>query len=96
MPRTSPTIGRSRSDSSIARNAPSFARTFSRMPSRSNTSRFAIAIAAHTGWPANVNPCVKLFVPFMNGSATRSDAITAPIGAYALVMPLAVVIMSGW
>ena len=31
----------------------------------------------------------------MNGSATRSDTITAPIGAYAEVMPLAVVIMSG-
>ena len=66
------------------------------MPSRSNTSRFAIAIAEHTGCPANVNPCVKLLWPLRNGSATRSDAITAPIGAYALVIPLAVVIMSGW
>ena len=43
-----------------------------------------------------MNPCVKLFVPLANGSATRSEAITAPIGAYALVIPLAVVIMSGW
>ncbi len=32
----------------------------------------------------------------MNGSATRSEAIRAPIGAYALVRPLAVVMMSGW
>ena len=32
----------------------------------------------------------------MNGSATRSDAISAPIGAYAEVMPFAVVMMSGW
>ena len=31
----------------------------------------------------------------MNGSATLSEAITAPIGAYALVRPLAVVMMSG-
>ena len=66
------------------------------MPSCSNTSMLASATAAQTGWPANVNPCVKLCVPVMNGSATRSDAITAPIGAYALVMPFAVVIMSGW
>ena len=34
--------------------------------------------------------------PRMNGSATRSETITAPIGAYALVSPLAVVMMSGW
>ena len=65
------------------------------MFSRSNTSRLAIAIAEHTGCPANVNPCVKLFIPLANGSDTRSEAITAPIGAYALVIPLAVVIMSG-
>jgi hypothetical protein len=32
----------------------------------------------------------------MNGSATRSEAITAPIGAYADVMPFAVVMRSGW
>ena len=32
------------------------------MPSCSNTSRFASAIAAHTGCPPNVNPCVKLLV----------------------------------
>ena len=31
----------------------------------------------------------------MNGSATRSEVITAPIGAYAEVSPFAVVIMSG-
>ena len=60
-----------------------------------HASRFASAIAAHTGWPANVKPWVKLWLPSMNGSATRSEAITAPIGAYALVRPLAVVIMSG-
>ena len=41
----------------------------------------ASATAAHTGWPANVSPCVKLVCPCRNGSATRSEAITAPIGA---------------
>ena len=66
------------------------------MPSCSITSRLAIAIAADTGWPPNVNPWVKLLVPARNGSATRSDRITAPIGEYALVRPLAVVMMSGW
>ena len=65
------------------------------MPSFSITSRLASAIAAQTGWPANVNPWVKLLWPSMNGSATLSEAITAPIGAYALVRPLAVVMRSG-
>ena len=55
-----------------------------------------MATAAHIGCPPNVKPWVKLAVPLMNGSATRSDTITAPIGAYALVSPLAVVMMSGW
>ena len=41
-------------------------------------------------------PCVKFdFGPDMNGSATRSDTIVAPIGAYEEVRPFAVVIMSG-
>ncbi len=31
----------------------------------------------------------------MNGSATRSDTITAPIAAYEEVRPFAVVMMSG-
>ena len=70
-------------------------RTFSSTPSFSIASMFASAIAEQTGWPANVNPCVKLLMPCMNGSATRSVAITAPIGAYALVIPFAVVIRSG-
>ena len=39
---------------------------------------------------------MNVLVPCMNGSAIRSETITAPIGAYALVRPLAVVIMSGW
>ena len=45
--------------------------------------------------PPNVIPCVNIFVSWMNGSATRSGTITAPIGAYADVMPFAVVIRSG-
>ena len=94
-PRTSPTIAMSRSDSSMARNGPSFSRTCSRMPSRSNAAMLARATAAHTGCPPNVNPCVKLLAPSMNGCAMRSEAIIAPIGAYALVRPLAVVMMSG-
>ena len=64
--------------------------------SRSNASRLASAIAAHIGWPPNVEPWVKLLAPSMNGSAIRSETITAPIGAYALVRPFAVVMMSGW
>ena len=58
-------------------------------------SRFASATAADTGCPPNVMPCVNIFVSCMKGSATRSVAITAPIGAYAEVRPLAVVMMSG-
>ena len=34
-------------------------------------------------------------VPRRNGSATRSEAIIAPIGTYAEVSPFAVVMMSG-
>ena len=44
-------------------------------------SRFASATAADTGWPPNVIPWVKVRVSSMNGSATRSDTITPPIGA---------------
>ena len=44
-------------------------------------SRLAIAAAAATGCPPNVMPWVKMFVPSMKGSATLSEAITAPIGA---------------
>ena len=63
--------------------------------SRSKTSRLAIATAAETGWPPNVIPCVKDFGSDMNGSATRSETIAAPIGAYEDVSPLAVVMRSG-
>ncbi len=59
-------------------------------------SRFASAIAAETGWPPNVMPCVNVCLPAMNGSATRSEVITAPIAAYDEVSPFAVVMMSGW
>ena len=46
-------------------------------------SRLAIATAAAIGWPANVDPWANIAVlpASMNGSATFSDAITAPIGA---------------
>ena len=71
----------SRSESSIARKSPSFSRTCSSMPSRSKTSMLASATAAHIGWPPNVKPWAKEFVPSRNGSMTRSEAITAPIGA---------------
>ena len=59
-------------------------------------SRFASATAAATGWAPNVKPWANMRLPSMKGSATRSDAIRAPIGAYAEVRPLAVVIRSGW
>ena len=54
-----------------------------------------MATAAATGWPPNVKPWENISVPSMKGSATLSEAITAPIGMYADVMPLAVVMMSG-
>ena len=57
---------------------------------------FAIATDAAIGWPANVRPCRNDAVPSRNGSAILSRVITQPIGAYADVMPFAVVIMSGW
>ena len=41
----------------------------------------ARATAAQTGWPPKVNPWANIAVPSMKGSATRSDTITAPIGA---------------
>ena len=85
----------SRSDSSMARNAPSFSRTCSSRPSFSKTSRLASATAAHIGCPPHVMPWAKEFVPSRNGSITLSDAMTAPIGAYELVRPFAVVMMSG-
>src|SRR5829696_7877643 len=56
----------------MPRNSPSFSSTWPHRSSRSNTSRFAIAIAADTGWPPKVMPCVKAFLPVMKGSATRS------------------------
>ena len=56
----------------------------------------ASATAEATGWPPNVMPWVNELPGLENGSKTRSEAITAPIGAYADVMPFAVVMMSGW
>ena len=44
-------------------------------------SMFAIATAAADTGPPKVMPWVNIFVSWMNGSATRSDTITAPIGA---------------
>ena len=54
-----------------------------------------MAIAADTGWPPNVIPCENISLPSRKGSASRSEAITAPIAAYAEVRPFAVVMMSG-
>ena len=51
-------------------------------------SRLASAAAAATGWPAKVKPCANIALPSMNGSAIRSEAIIAPIGAYAEVRRL--------
>ena len=65
------------------------------MSSRSNTSRLAIATAEATGWPAKVKPWVNISVPCMNGSAIRSETIIPPIGTYADVSALAIVMMSG-
>ena len=65
----------------MPRNSGSFSRTCPHRSSRSKMSRFAIATAAETGWPPKVMPWVNIFVSWMNGSATRSDTITAPIGA---------------
>ena len=56
---------------------------------------FASATAAATGWPPNVNPWANICPCSRNGSASRSDAIIAPIGTLAEVSPFAVVMMSG-
>ena len=58
-------------------------------------SMFLSAIAACTGWPPKVIPCVYMLVPSRNGSMTASRAITAPIDAYAEDRPFADVTMSG-
>ena len=59
-------------------------------------SRFASAIAQESGWPPNVIPCVNaVFFSAKKGSIVRSLAMRAPSGAYAEVIPLATVIMSG-
>ena len=57
---------------------------------------FASATAHATGCPPKVKPWLKAALPCRNGSAMWSPAISAPSGAYAELMPLAVVIMSGW
>ena len=56
---------------------------------------FASAIAAWTGWPPNVIPCVNDRSPSRKGSITASVAITAPMDAYAEERPFADVTMSG-
>ena len=97
MPRTSPTIGMSRSESSIARNAPSCSRTCSLRSSLlehvevRQRDRRGDRVAAERDAVRE-----RVAVAAANGSKTRSEAITAPIGAYEEVMPLAVVMMSGW
>jgi hypothetical protein len=58
-------------------------------------SMFLSAIAACTGWPPNVIPCVYICDSSRNGSMTASVVITAPIDAYADESPLAEVTMSG-
>ena len=58
-------------------------------------SMFLSATAACTGWPPKVMPCVYMDPGFVNGSITRSVAITAPMAAYADDSPLADVIRSG-
>ena len=63
--------------------------------SRSMISRFLSATAAATGWPPNVEPCRYMRSFAISASATRSVNIATPIGAYALVSPLAPVMMSG-
>ena len=52
----------------MPRNSSSLRSTCPQRSSRSNTSRFAIATAAATGWPPNVKPWVNDSVPFENGS----------------------------
>jgi hypothetical protein len=58
-------------------------------------SMFLSAIAVCTGWPPNVIPCAYIAVSPRNGSITWSDAMTAPIAAYADDRPFADVIRSG-
>src|ERR1019366_270727 len=94
-PRTSPTIGMSRRLSSIARNSGSLARTCAHSSSRSRGSLLASATAAATGCPPKWGAWAKLPWPSRNGGASRSEAIIAPIGMFAEVSPLAVVMMSG-
>ncbi len=64
----------------MPRNSSSLARTWPHRSSRSKMSRLASATAAATGCPPNVNPWVNISLPCMNGSAIRSDTISAPIG----------------
>ena len=57
-------------------------------------SMFLSAMAACTGWPPRVMPMYIAF-PSMNGSATLSLAMTAPMAACAEDRPFADVIRSG-
>ena len=96
MPRTSPTIGMSRSESSIAaERALVLAHVLVEVLVLEHVEvrqrdRGGDRVAAERDAVGNV------VVAVANGSKTRSEAITAPIGAYAEVRPLAVVMMSGW
>ena len=51
------------------------------MRSRRMISMFLSATAACTGWPPKVMPCMYIASGFLNGSITRSLAISAPIAA---------------
>ena len=74
-------MSRSSSCASVARKRASCSRTCSTIRSRFMISMFFSAIAACTGWPPKVMPCVYIAVSSRNGSKTRSVAITAPIAA---------------
>ena len=51
------------------------------MRSRFMISMFFSATAACTGWPPKVMPCVYIVPGLVNGSITRSLAISAPMAA---------------
>jgi hypothetical protein len=51
------------------------------MPSSSNTAMLASATAEAIGCPANVKPWANDAPSARNGSISRSEAMSAPIGA---------------
>src|SRR5215204_6142146 len=83
MPRISPTMGRSASDSSAARNSGSYCSTRPTRSSRSKPSRLASATAQLTGCPPHVMPCRKDAPGSRNGSAMWSPYHYAPEGRVA-------------